>query len=202
LVRLRATPLMMPPTVSVSFATVTTRLAPSVTAPAPRLRLLVPTKVKLPFHVSGLLFKVTVEPLVLSTATPSALMVNTSVTPPSEAALFRFKVPALREAPPVKVLVPDSVTVPVVDFTREPVPPRMAAIVPFCTAKVPGLETVNTPVVPEMVPLARVTLENCWLRVVVLKLPVPVTVKLPVVAKRLLPPLIKSVPALTVVPPV
>ena len=75
----------MPPSVKVLAVMFTLRFVPSVTAPVPKVSDLVPTNVKLPFHVWALLLiNVIAAALVLSNAPP--LIVNVPV--PIAVALF------------------------------------------------------------------------------------------------------------------
>ena len=93
--RLKAPPIF-PPTVKVPAAIVAFRLPVSVTAPVPRLRLLLPPNVKSPAHDWVLLLvSVMAAPLVLSNVPP--LMVNRPV--PMAVALLMSSVPADRIVP-------------------------------------------------------------------------------------------------------
>ncbi len=108
LVRLWATE-MTPPTVSIPASMVTVGFPVSDTAPVPRFRLLLPTKVKLPLQVCALLLlRVMAAPLALSIVPP--LMVKVPV--PTAAALSMFSWPAESVMPLEKVLAPDKVNVP------------------------------------------------------------------------------------------
>jgi hypothetical protein len=92
---------MMPPTVRVLALTVTVRepaVEPSETVPVPRLRFLVPVKVKFPFQICALLVVsvwLAANSAVLSRV--PALMVTVPL--PSAVALLMFSVPEFRVAP-------------------------------------------------------------------------------------------------------
>src|SRR4051794_29128349 len=102
-VRPNAPPPIAPPTVRVLALTVTVGLAPRVTGPVPRFRLLDPVKVKLPFQVWGLpAVNASGPPLVLLRVPP--LMTRLPVL--REVALVRFRVPAPRVVGPLKSLAP------------------------------------------------------------------------------------------------
>ena len=90
-------PEMTPPTVRLPEETVTVRLAESVTAPVPRFRSLVPTKVMSPFQLCALLVEsVRAVPLVLSIEPPEIV----SAPLPRAEALFRLRRPPESEVPP------------------------------------------------------------------------------------------------------
>ena len=110
LVRTKVEPLMAPPRVRVLAVTVMIRSALRVVAPAPRSRLWVPVKVKLPLRAKGLAAVVIAAPVVLSRVPP--LMAKVPAVVPVAAALLRLSVPALRVTFPVKVFAPESVSVP------------------------------------------------------------------------------------------
>ena len=96
--------------------------------------------------------------------------------------------PAETVVRPVKVLTPDSVTVPLVVLLRAmPEPPRMAPTVPLCSSNVPVL--VSTPVLPVMLPLfERMTVPTESLKVPIARTEVaPSTVTSPVLSALLAP---------------
>ena len=106
--------------------TVTVRLLLMVTAPVPRLRSLVPAKVKSAFQFCALFVEsVIAAPLVLPIVPPE--IVNTPV--PRAAALLMLSCPAESVVPPVYVSEPPRASVPVPVFVR--------AIVPVVSAMVP-----------------------------------------------------------------
>ena len=101
LVRPNPLPPIAPPTVRVLALTPTVRLAFIVTAPVPRFRLLVPTKVKSPFQFWTLLLVVlarfatelsSAPPLIVSVPVPRAVV--RAVVLPS------VRVPAFKKVPP------------------------------------------------------------------------------------------------------
>ena len=93
-------PLMTPPTVRVLALTVTVRLAPSATAPVPRLSALVPVKAKSPDQDCALLLiSVTATPLVLSSVPPAR--VSVPAVAPAAVLLLRLSVPAESVRPPL-----------------------------------------------------------------------------------------------------
>ncbi len=104
---------MAPPIVSMLALVVTVWFAVNVTAPVPRFRLLLPTKVKLAPQLSALLLlSVMAAPLVLSIVPP--LTVN--VPEPTAVALLMINSPADSVVPPENVLLPVSVSVPLPAF--------------------------------------------------------------------------------------
>src|SRR5689334_14213287 len=91
---------------------------------------------------------------------PGALSATRSVPPVMETALlcwrrFITSVPACTVVPPVKVLLPLSVTVPAVDLVRADAPTMAGLMVPLCTARVLA---ATVPVVALIVPAVRVRL--------------------------------------------
>ena len=98
LVRLSPLPLIGPPTVRLLDATVTVRLLPIVTAPAPRFRSLVPANVKSLFQFSALLVEsVIAAPLVLPIVPPEIV----KVPAPRAEALLMLSRPAESVVPPL-----------------------------------------------------------------------------------------------------
>jgi hypothetical protein len=118
-VRPKPVPSIRPPTVSVEEVTVTVGVTPSVTVPVPRLSELEPRNVKPLFQVCGLLLAI-VRAAVTSRAPPR--IVSRLVAPPRAALLSSESVPAESVRPPVKMLVPESVSRPAPPFTRPPMP--------------------------------------------------------------------------------
>ncbi len=113
---------MIPPTVSVFAVVVTVGDVVNVTAPVPRLRLLVPMKVKLEAHVCALLLLSVIGlPEVLSIVPP--LIVNVPV--PTAVALLMFSFPADSVIPPVNVFAPESVSVPAPALVKLKVAPEI-----------------------------------------------------------------------------
>jgi len=84
-------PLMTPPTVRSPPLTVTVRVALSVTAPVPRLRSLVPVKVKLLFQFCALLFVSVIAPPLVLLMVAAPEMVKAPV--PRAVALLMLSVP-------------------------------------------------------------------------------------------------------------
>ena len=98
LVRLKPLPLMAPPTMRSLEATVTVRLLLMVTGPAPRLRSLVPAKVKLPFQFCALLVEsVMALPLLLPRVPPAIVKVPL----PRAEALLTLSCPEVSVVPPL-----------------------------------------------------------------------------------------------------
>ncbi len=114
-----------PPMVSVLALAVMVRVALMVTAPVPRLRSLVPVKVKLLFHAWTLFVEsVRLEPLVLSSVAAALEIVRVPV--PSADALLNLSVPPpLTVNPPLNVLVPAKVSAPVPVKAITPVLPEL-----------------------------------------------------------------------------
>jgi hypothetical protein len=150
---------MMPPTVQLSpVLTVTIRLAPSVTAPLPRL-LLLPAllSVKSPFHAMGVAVAITT--LLGASIVVPALIVNVPV--PIALLLPRYNVPVLSVMPPVKVLEPLSRHTPLPFFTIASLPPpepspmlpemTFAPVFEPLSVSVVVLPPVETPVIAPMV---------------------------------------------------
>jgi len=101
---------MIPPTLKVLAMIVTVGFPLNETAPVPKFNEELPVKVKLPFQFWALLFGSEIaEPKILSIVVPAS-MVNVPV--PKAPALLMSRVPALNVSPPLKLLLPDKISVP------------------------------------------------------------------------------------------